>query len=41
VARYVPAVSRAGDELGLKVRVPLDELVRRMVEWACSDLEAR
>jgi len=33
VSRYVPSVARAGNELGLKVRVPLDESIRRMAEW--------
>jgi len=32
-ARYVPAVSRAESELGLRVRVPLDEGIRRMAAW--------
>jgi len=33
VARYVPLVRRAEAELGLQVRVPLDEAIRRMAEW--------
>ncbi len=33
VARYVPSVERAENELGLKVRIPLDEAIRRMAEW--------
>lgn len=32
-ARYVPDISRAGDELGLEVRIPLDEALRRSVSW--------
>jgi dTDP-glucose 4,6-dehydratase len=31
--RYVPAVTRAETELGLRVTVPLADGVRRMVEW--------
>jgi nucleoside-diphosphate-sugar epimerase len=32
-ARYVPSVDRARKELGLEVRVPLAEAVRRMLDW--------
>lgn len=31
--RYVPSVSRAADELGLRSRIPLDEAIRRTAEW--------
>ena len=31
--RYVPAVTRAETELGLRITVPLAEGIRRMVEW--------
>ncbi len=33
VARYVPSVKRCGEELGLKVRVPLDDAIRKMADW--------
>jgi dTDP-glucose 4,6-dehydratase len=33
LARYVPSVARAGNELGLKVWVPLEEGIRRMAAW--------
>jgi nucleoside-diphosphate-sugar epimerase len=33
LARYVPAVERARNELDLKVRIPLDESIRRMANW--------
>jgi dTDP-glucose 4,6-dehydratase len=32
-ARYVPCVNRAREELGLRVRIPLDEAIRRMFDW--------
>jgi dTDP-glucose 4,6-dehydratase len=32
-ARYVPSIDRARNELGLEVKVPLDEAIRRMFEW--------
>jgi len=32
-ARYVPCVDRARKELGLEVRIPLDEAIRRMFDW--------
>lgn len=32
-ARYVPSVDRAREELGLEVKVGLDEATRRMFEW--------
>jgi len=31
--RYVPRVDRAREELGLKVKIPLDEAIRRMFDW--------
>ncbi|MDB6169238.1 MAG: epimerase [Verrucomicrobia bacterium] len=42
-ARYVPAVERAQAELGLRVRVPLDEAIRKTIAWhhAASALAAR
>jgi dTDP-glucose 4,6-dehydratase len=36
VARYVPSVARARNELGLQVRVPLGQSIQRMAEWAAS-----
>ena len=33
-ARYVPAIARARDELGLDVWTPLDEAIRRTARWA-------
>lgn len=36
VARYVPSIARAGNELGLKVRIPLDEGIRRMAARCCA-----
>lgn len=33
ISRYVPAVSRAQSELGLKIRIPLDEAIRRTASW--------
>ena len=41
-ARYVPAIARARDELGLDVWTPLDEAVRRTAKWAMNrrDIEA-
>jgi dTDP-glucose 4,6-dehydratase len=33
LSRYVPAVSRAERELGLRVRVPLPDALRRTAEW--------
>jgi len=33
VSRYVPAVTRAGAELGLEVRVPLAEAIRKTAVW--------
>ncbi len=32
-ARYVPDISRARQELGLAVRVSLDEAIRKMLDW--------
>jgi dTDP-glucose 4,6-dehydratase len=32
-ARYVPSVDRVTKELGLEVRIPLDEAIRRMFDW--------
>ncbi len=32
-ARYVPCVDRAREELGLEVKIPLDEAIRRMFDW--------
>lgn len=32
-ARYVPSNARAGNELGLAPQIPLNESVRRMIEW--------
>lgn len=32
-SRYVPAVARAGAELGLEVRVPLQEAIRKTAAW--------
>jgi nucleoside-diphosphate-sugar epimerase len=34
VARYVPSVARAENELGLRAWISLDEGIRRMGEWA-------
>ena len=31
--RYVPDIGRAAAELGLRVRVPLEEAIRRMAAW--------
>lgn len=39
-ARYVPFARRAEEELGLKVRVSLEEGIRRMASWAAA-LESR
>ena len=33
VARYVPSVSRASDELGLRISTPLDEAILKTVRW--------
>lgn len=33
VSRYVPAVTRAESELGLRVRVPLAEAIRKTIAW--------
>jgi nucleoside-diphosphate-sugar epimerase len=33
---YVPAIARANDELGLQVRIPLDEALRRTAAWHTS-----
>ena len=33
VERYVPCTARARDELGLVLRVPLDEAIRRTLAW--------
>jgi dTDP-glucose 4,6-dehydratase len=41
VARYVPAVSRAGTELGLVARILLDESIRRMAETASNSARIR
>lgn len=35
-ARYVPSVRRTAEELGLKVSIPFEEGVQRMMEWARS-----
>jgi dTDP-glucose 4,6-dehydratase len=35
-ARYVPSVTRAENELDLKVWIPLDEGIKRMADWAGS-----
>lgn len=32
-ARYVPDISRAHEELGLTVRIPLDDAIRRSLAW--------
>lgn len=32
-ARYVPCVGRAREELKLRANVPLDEAIRRMIDW--------
>jgi dTDP-glucose 4,6-dehydratase len=32
-ARYVPSIDRARQELGLEVKIPLDEAIRRMFDW--------
>lgn len=32
-ARYVPCIDRARKELALEVRIPLDEAIRRMIDW--------
>jgi dTDP-glucose 4,6-dehydratase len=32
-ARYVPSIDRAREELGLEVKIPLDEAIRRMFHW--------
>ncbi len=32
-ARYVPSVDRAREELGLEVKISLDEAIRRMFDW--------
>jgi nucleoside-diphosphate-sugar epimerase len=31
--RYVPAITRAEDELGLEILIPLDEAIRRTLTW--------
>ena len=36
IARYVPAVTRAENELSLKVWIPLEVGIRRMADWAAS-----
>jgi len=33
IARYVPSVDRAAQDLGLQVRVPLNEAIRRTAQW--------
>jgi nucleoside-diphosphate-sugar epimerase len=33
-ARYLPDVTRARDELGLRARIQLDEAIRRSGSWA-------
>ena len=33
VLRYVPAINRASHELGLAVRIPLDEAIQRTIAW--------
>lgn len=33
VTRYIPAIDRAAQELGLRVRIPLDEAIRRTMAW--------
>jgi len=33
VARYVPSVSRASSELGLRILTPLDEAILKTVNW--------
>lgn len=36
ISRYVPSVERAETELGLRVRVPLDEAIRKTLAWQRS-----
>ncbi len=36
--RYVPDITRAKDELGLKISIPLDEALHRTIEWYRSYL---
>jgi dTDP-glucose 4,6-dehydratase len=38
-ARYVPAITRAREELGLDVWTPLDESIRRTATWAAEHQE--
>lgn len=40
VARYVPCVQRAADELGLRSIIPLTEQISRMYEWNRTRREA-
>jgi len=37
--RYVPSIVRAQQELGLKVRIPLAEAIRRTYEWHLRQIE--
>jgi dTDP-glucose 4,6-dehydratase len=37
---YVPSIGRARDELGLRVRLPLDEAIRRTVAWQLQTLRS-
>jgi len=40
-ARYVPDISRARSELGLEVRIPLPDAIRRTLDWYLTLLNRR